>query len=146
MKTTTEKPRKSPPLKNGRSSDRGIGPRRHQATKFVPLTREALDGRSNAAKTFDKIVCGVENDLGGRDQLSTVQAALIAAFAGATIHVNQMNALLLIGQAIDLADHAAAISAMVRVASRLGTARLPKNVTPSVQDYVRHVNAEEAVE
>jgi hypothetical protein len=74
--------------------------------------------------------------LGGRDQLSTVEAALIEAFAGATVHVNQLNALLLLGEAIDLADHAAAISAMVRVAARIGLRRRPRDVTPSVAEYV----------
>ena len=66
---------------------------------------------------------GIQNDLGGRDQLSTVEAALIEAFAGATVHVNQLNALLLLGAAVDLADHAAAISTMVRVAARIGLRR-----------------------
>jgi hypothetical protein len=132
-------PTDSPPLRNGRPSAPGLKPRPHRATKVQPLTRAALDGRSNAAKNFARIVSGIENDLGGRDQLSTVETALIEAFAGATIHVNELNALLLLGEAIDLADHAAAISAMVRVAARIGLRRRPRDVTPNLEEYLKQV-------
>ena len=99
----------------------------------------SIDSRCGPAKAFDRIVAGIQNDLGGRDQLSTVESALIEAFAGATVHVNQLNALLLLGEAIDLADHAAAISAMVRVAARIGLRRRPRDITPSVAEYVAHI-------
>jgi hypothetical protein len=54
----------------------------------------------------------------GRDRLSTVQAALVEAFAGAAVHVNNLNVRLLIGESIDLTEHSAAIGAMVRVATQ----------------------------
>jgi hypothetical protein len=95
-----------------------------------------LDGRSNAAKEFDRIVDGIASDLGGKNNLTTVQSALVEAFAGACVHVNGLNMKLLIGEAIDLADHAMAISALVRVATRLGTGRVPRDVTDPL-DYAR---------
>jgi hypothetical protein len=82
-------------------------------------------------------VAGIESDLGGAGHLSTVEVALVEAFAGATIHVHDLNARLLLGQKIDLSEHAAAISSLVRIASRIGTRRRPRDVTPSVSDYVK---------
>ncbi|MEJ0076852.1 MAG: hypothetical protein WDO17_15650 [Alphaproteobacteria bacterium] len=86
---------------------------------------------------FDAIVTGIESDLGGKDQLSTVEVALIEAFAGATVHVHDLNARLLLGQKIDLSEHSAAISSLVRIASRIGTRRRPKDVTPSLAEYLK---------
>jgi hypothetical protein len=118
------------------SPEKASGCRPHRATQPQLLTREALDGRTNAAKTFDRIVTGIRADLGGDDALTTVELALIDAFAGATIQMHDLNARLLLGQQIDLADHAAAISAMVRVAARIGIARRARNVTPHLRDYL----------
>jgi hypothetical protein len=133
METNARKPSLSSPVRSRYAEDAATDKTRrlkHQRTKLQPLTRDAIDGRTNAAKQFDAIAEGIATDLGGRDRLSTVEAALIEAFAGATIHVNQLNTLLLLGEAINLADHAAAISAMVRVAARIGIHRRPRDVTP----------------
>jgi hypothetical protein len=99
--------------------------------------RDQLDGRTNAAKTFDRIRAGICADLGGDDALTTVESALIDAFCGATIQMHDLNTRLLLGEQIDLSDHAAAISAMVRVASRLGVARRARDVTPDPIEYAR---------
>jgi hypothetical protein len=50
------------------------------------LTRDQLDGRTNAAKVFDRLVTNIEADLGGRDQLSTIELALIEAFLWRCCH------------------------------------------------------------
>jgi hypothetical protein len=111
--------------------------RPHRATKIQLLSRSHLDGRSNACKEFDRIVSGIESDLGGKDRLSTVQAALVEAFAGAAVHVNNLNVRLLTGETVDLTEHSAAIGAMVRVASRIGLSRAPRDVTPDPLTYER---------
>jgi hypothetical protein len=109
--------------------------RPHRQTKVQLLTRSHLDGRSNACKEYDRIVSGIESDLGGKDRLSTVQAALVEAFAGAAVHVANLNTRLLIGESVDLAEHSAAIGAMVRVASRIGVSRVPRDVTGDPLTY-----------
>lgn len=119
----------------GRSSGRSRAGKGQTKTRL--LTREALDGRTRSRRVFDSIVIGIENDLGGKDQLSTVEVALIEAFAGATVHVHDLNARLLLGQKIDLSEHAAAISSLVRIASRIGTRRRPKDVTPTLHEYLK---------
>jgi hypothetical protein len=105
------------------------------------LTRDQLDGRTNAAKLFDRLVTDIEADLGGHEQLSTIERALIEAFAGASVTLSHLNTQLALGQQIDLSQHAAAVGAMVRVASRLGLRRRAHDVTPpSVAAYLDHVN------
>jgi hypothetical protein len=101
------------------------------------LTRGALDGRTAAAKQFDAIAEGIAADLGGADHLTTVQQNLVEAFAGAAIHVHDMNARLLLGQDIDILEHSQAISTMVRIAARIGTERVSRDVTSDPLDYAR---------
>jgi hypothetical protein len=100
------------------------------------LTREHLDGRTTAAKQFDAIANGIAEDLGGDDRLSTVQKHLVEAFAGAAVHVNALNARLLLGQQVDIVEHSQAISTMVRIASRIGLNRVAKSITPSLSEYL----------
>jgi hypothetical protein len=92
------------------------------------LTRTQLDGRTNAARLFDRLVSAIEVDLGGGDQLSTIERSLVEAFAGAAVTLHHLNTQLALGQEINLAQHAQAISAMVRVATRLGLQRRQKDV------------------
>ena len=103
------------------------------------LTRGNLDGRTKARRQFDSIAEGIAEDLGGEDRLSTVQRTLIEAFAGAAVHVHDLNARLLLGQEVDITAHASAISTMVRIASRIGMGRVARDVSPpSVQEYLEH--------
>ena len=106
--------------------------------KLRLLSRRQLDQRTRSAKVFNAIARGVAADLGGKDQLSTVQHQLTEAFAGICVHVSEMNARLLLGQPVDLTAHATAVSTMVRVASRIGLERVARDVTPPrLSDYLR---------
>ena len=107
--------------------------------KIRLLTRDNLDGRTKARKQFDAIAEGIAQDLGGEDRLSTVKRHLVEAFAGAAVHVHDLNARLLLGEEVDITAHASAISTMVRIASRIGTQRVARDVTPpSVAEYLEH--------
>ena len=95
--------------KNGRVTRRG-------RTRL--LNPEALDGRTIVAKVFDRLVAAIHADLGGRDQLSAIELALVEAFAGAAVTLDHINTRILTGTEIDnavISMHAQAISAMVRV-------------------------------
>jgi hypothetical protein len=93
------------------------------------LTRDMLDGRTNAAKAFDALVAAIESDLGGHDQLSAIELSLIEGFAGAYITLQNINCQIALGKAINISDQALSISAMVRVASRLGEQRRARDIT-----------------
>ena len=101
------------------------------------LTRNALDGRTKARKQFDSIAKGIALDLGGEAHLSTVQKHLVEAFAGAAVHVHDLNARLLLGEEVDTLAHSQAISTMVRIASRIGTQRVARDISPTLDDILR---------
>ena len=108
--------------------------RRHKATRPQLLTRAALDGRTGPARLFDRMVADVVADLGGRENVSTVEYALTEAFAGACVIMHNLNTRLLLGEQIDLSQHAQAVSAMVRVAS---SAWLAAQITRRLSDTGR---------
>jgi hypothetical protein len=99
------------------------------------LTRALLDGRTNVAKAFNKLVTDIYSDLGGRSHLSAIELALVEAFAGATVALDAFNAKLLLGEQIDLSQYMQASSTMVRIGSRLGLQRRSREV-PALSEYL----------
>lgn len=112
--------------------------RPHRARRPQLLTRDRLDGRTNAAKAFDAIARAIAVDLGGEAALSTVQKHLVEAFAGVAITVADMNTRKALGQDVDILQQSQAISTMVRIASRLGIHRVVKPGAPTVDGYLEH--------
>jgi hypothetical protein len=111
--------------------DASTKPARRRAkgtTRPQLLSREQLDGRTNAAKMFDRLVAAIAVDMGGHDQCSTIQLQLIEAFAGAAVTLGDFNTRLALGQEIDLQRYAQTVTAMVRVATRLGLQRRARQV------------------
>ncbi len=134
---TASKPTNSPGHRDGRPLTPTSKRRLHRPTKIQLLTRAALDGRTNAAKEFDRLVRSIEADLAGPDQLSAIERTLIEAFAGSAISLFNLNTRLALGEAIDISEHAACVGAMVRVASRLGLRRRSRDVTtPDLEAYL----------
>jgi hypothetical protein len=106
-----------------------------KGAKLHLVNRTELDGRTSACKVFDNIVKAIHTDLGGHNQLSAIQLGLVEAFAGAAVMIDHLNMQVLNGAAIDSAivtAHSAVASAMVRLASRLGVARIPRTVGASI--------------
>jgi hypothetical protein len=106
--------------------------------------RSQLDGRTNAAKVFDRLVSGIEADLG--HDLTTIQRALVEAFAGAAVTLFNLNTRLALGEQIDVSQHAQCVGAMVRVASRLGLSRHQKDISPTLDQYLETLAADKARE
>jgi hypothetical protein len=111
--------------------------RSKRATRPQLLMRSQLDGRTNAAKYFDKLADDIATDLGGRDQLTAIQRSLIEGFCGACVVLAHLNTKLALGEPIDISQHSQTVGAMVRVATRLGCERIARNVTPTLSDYLR---------
>jgi hypothetical protein len=106
------------------------------------LSRHELDGRTFIARQFASIADGIAQDLGGSDRLSTVMRHLVEGFAGVAVHVSDINARLLLGEKIDISEHSQVISTMVRVGSRIGLTRLPKDITLDPLTYARERDRE----
>jgi hypothetical protein len=115
-------------LKKGSGSGRKV--------KVRLPSRAHLDGRSSAAKEFDRLVDEIQTDLGREDRLSAIERTLVEAFCGSAVLLNALNTRILLGQEVDPAEHAAIISSMVRVGSRLGLNRRQRDVTPSLTEYL----------
>jgi hypothetical protein len=105
----------------------------HRRTRPQLLSRQDLDGRRNAVQAFDKLVSAIRSDL---PEPSAIETRLIEAFAGAAIMLDHLNARILLGHEVSGSEHALTVSAMVRVASRLGLQRRAKDV--SLPDPLRY--------
>jgi hypothetical protein len=129
-----------------------VGPKRRKRGRSTApqlLTRDKLDGRTKAAQVFDRLIADIESDLGGSEQLSTIERALVEGFAGACVQLYGLNTRIALGQTVDLAEHATCVSAMVKVASRLqinGRWLRPKDVSLSLSDLLRQDHAHQLTE
>jgi hypothetical protein len=101
------------------------------------LTRAHLDGRTYASKMFDKLASDIAADLGGSDELTAIEKALIEGFCGAAIVLQDLNARLALGEEVDLAHHAACCSSLVRIAAKIGVSRRSRLVSGIVEDHSR---------
>jgi hypothetical protein len=111
--------------------------RAHRSTRPPLLSVRSLDLRSTARKAFDSLCAAVHADLGGASELSTIESALVEAFVGSVILLDGLNARLLLGDHIELSQHAHSVAALTRVASRLGLQRWARDITPDPLAYAR---------
>lgn len=114
--------------------DLKVPKRTRRGPRSLPLERA-----TGAAQFFDKMVREIETDLGGRRQLSRIQGELIRAFAGAATTLQYLNVQVALGETgeIDLNGYATIASTMLRIGTRLGLQRTPRDVTQSVDDIQR---------
>jgi len=70
--------------------------------------------------------------------LSEARLQLIRRFAACACIAEQLEAALARGEQIDIAEHAQLCSSLVRIASRIGIDRVPREVTPTLGEYLKH--------
>ncbi len=106
-------------------------------SKRAPRDLLSLDKATGAARFFDRMVREIETDL-GRRQLSRIEGELIRAFAGAATTLQYLNHQVVLGEIseVDLSGYATISSTLLRIGSRLGLSRRPRNVTPSLAEYL----------
>jgi hypothetical protein len=73
------------------------------------------------------------SDLGGEEQLTAVERALVEGFVGATIVLQALNAKVALGQAVDLTEHSSVCSSMVRIAAKIGLSRRSRLISGLVE-------------
>ena len=118
--------------------------KRMKRSKRAPRDLVSLDKATGAARFFGRMVREIENDLGGRRQLSRIEGELIRAFAGAATTLQYLNVQVALGEGseIDLAGYATIASTMLRIGSRLGLARRPRDVTLTLGQVLRKGDAD----
>jgi hypothetical protein len=118
----------------------------HQAidieTPLNDLLSSEVDGRTKIARRYRQICQAMARDAGGADNLSEARAQLIRRFSAAAVLAERLESRLASGEEIDVQEHAMLCSTLVRLAQRIGMSRIPKNVTPSIRDYIEQVSEE----
>src|SRR5215472_19215046 len=95
-----------------------------------------IDQRSAIARRYRDVMCAIIADLGGESRLSEARLQLIRRFSALVVQAETMEAALVDGKPFDSAAHAHISSTLVRLAARVGLNRVPKNVPPSLHDYL----------
>jgi hypothetical protein len=113
--------------------------------KRAPRDLVPIDRTGGAARFFDKMVREIEQDLGGRRHLTRIEGELVRAFAGAATTLQYLNHQVLLGEVseIDLSGYATIASTILRIGSKLGLQRRARDVTPTLEQYLREKEATE---
>jgi hypothetical protein len=108
------------------------------------------DLRSAPGRRYVALITQIAADQGGADRLSAARSQLIRRFSGMAVLAEQIEQKIAKGETINVAEYALLTSTLVRVAQRIGIDRRNlRDVTPSVEAYIEHINAhddDEAVE
>jgi hypothetical protein len=96
-----------------------------------------VDGRSALARRYRDISGAILTDQGGADRCSESRLQLIRRFAAAAVLAEQLESRLANGEQVDINEHATLSSTLVRLASRIGIDRVPREVGPSLSDLLR---------
>ena len=111
-------------------------------TKFLSLGD--LDGRTGAAKRVRDLIRQIETDLGSDP--STAQRQIITRVALTSVMIEDVEARYLRGQAIDPLIHATLCNSLRRLLETIGLQRVPRDVSPSLDQIGRLIADQEARE
>ena len=100
-----------------------------------------VDGRSVVARRYRDIASAILIDQ-GQELCSEARLQLIRRFAAAAVLAEQLESRLANGgEQVDINEHATLSSTLVRLAAKIGIDRVPRDVTPNLQDYLAHYDA-----
>jgi hypothetical protein len=97
---------------------------------------DSLDRRTVAYRETRKLINEIEGDLGGSDRLSTGERQLVqrAAVLGAVLTDTESR--WIEGEPIDTTAYCTVVNAQRRVLETIGLRRQPRDVTPSLAEYL----------
>lgn len=101
------------------------------------------DGRGPWARRWRDLQALYADDLGGAKALSEFQLGLLATAATLRCELERLEGCLSLGQPIDLDLFGRIAGHYRRCCETLGIERRKRDVTPSVAEYIEHLNAEE---
>jgi hypothetical protein len=120
-------------------SDIAAVPRRNNRRrgKRQLLTVVDIDKRTVAYAVTKQMITDIESDLGGHDQLSAGEKQLAQHAAILAALMTDMEIKYLRGRTIDAGQYCVLANAQRRLFEAIGLRRRPRDVTPSVDEYVR---------
>jgi len=107
---------------------------RSRVSNGTRLLLEA-DGRSAVARRYRDIFGALISDAGGIDRMSEVRKSLCRTYASTAVMLEQLDAKLVNGGAVDVSEYSQLASTLVRLAPRIGLGRHAKTV-PDLQTYL----------
>lgn len=111
---------------------------RSRITNCVDLLPDIRDMRSSPARRFRDLVVAFVQDQGGLDQCSEIKLGLLRRLAAATVQSELIESRMVNGEPIDIATLCTLASTCVRLSSRLGIERVPKDIGgPSLGDMLK---------
>jgi hypothetical protein len=107
----------------------------------APLPVYPQPGAGQARRYYSVITRGIVSDLGGTNAVPTALRELIASFAGCATLLRTQNEKIIAGEAADVvvSDYAVLVSSLVKLGSRIGLRRIPKEVV-SLETYLADLN------
>lgn len=114
---------------------------RSAVSNGVDVLPGIIDKRSTIYRRFKDISSAIVADLGGVEHCSESRLQLIRRFSAASVIAEQMESDLANGKEINVAEHSTLSSTLVRLASRIGLNRVPKDITPTLGDLLRQDHA-----
>ena len=90
-----------------------------------------VDQRLAIARRYRDLVAQIAIDQGGPDRCSETRMQLIRRFASGAVLAEALEARLVKGEQVDIAEHALLSSTLVRLAQRIGINRVAKDVSPN---------------
>jgi hypothetical protein len=105
--------------------------------KIRLLSLHDLDRRTAAYRRTVDLIEQIETDAGGHDRLSTGERQIIQRIALTCTLTEHLEARWLSGGEIDPALYCTLANAQKRLLELVGLRRVPRDVTPSLTDYLR---------
>lgn len=113
-------------------------------TRFLSLAD--LDRRTSAFKRVQSLISEMTADLGGDSEITTAQRLLIGRAAIAAVMTEDQEVKFLAGNAIDPAIHATLSNSLRRLLESIGISRVPRDVSPSLNEIGRLIADQETRE
>ena len=105
------------------------------------LSLHDLDRRTAAYQRTVALIDAIEADAGGHDQLTTGQRQIVQRIALTCALAEHLEARWLSGEEIDPTIYCTLANAQKRLLELVGLRRVPRDVAPSLTDYLRSHNA-----
>jgi hypothetical protein len=103
-----------------------------------------IDGRSPMARRYRDIAAALISDNSGIAHCAEARVQLIRRFSAACVMAEAMEAKLVMGEPIDVAEHSLLASTLVRLAQRIGIDRRARDIVPDLKDYLAARSEEKA--
>src|SRR6516164_4525080 len=105
------------------------------------LSLHDLDRRTAAYQRTVALIDAIEADAGGHDQLTTGQRQIVQRIALTCALAEHLEARWLSGEEIDPVLYCTLANAQKRLLESVGLRRVPRDVTPSLAEYLRSRDA-----